>query len=91
MLVIQPTLLNSAIFVSIIHVLYMFSTYCPIIAVTLLKMNIAETIMYLLTGTIDGKTLTKTIPIAYKSAALSTNEITSMNTFSSYFICVKNY
>ena len=79
MLVIQPSLLNSITFVSIIHVLYIFSAYCPVIAVTLLKMNIAETIMCLLTGTNEGKSSTKTIPITYKSAALSSNETTSMN------------
>jgi hypothetical protein len=42
-------------------------------------MNIAETIMCLLTGSAEGKSLIKNIPITYKSAALSTNEITSTN------------
>ncbi|CAF1314917.1 unnamed protein product [Adineta steineri] len=79
MLVVQPTLLNSITFVSIIHMLYIFSAYCPILAVTLLKMNIAETIICLLTGTSEGKSSTKTIPITYKSAALATNETTSLN------------
>ena len=74
MLVIQPSILNSITFVSIIHMLYIFSAYCPSLAVTLLKMNIAETIMYLLTGSTEGKSSTKTIPITYKSAALSTTE-----------------
>lgn len=78
MLVVQPSLLNSITFVSIIHMLYIFSAYCPILAVTLLKMNIAETIITLLTGASEGKSTTKTIPITYKSAALSTNEPTSM-------------
>ena len=55
MLVVQPSLLNSITFVSIIHMLYIFSAYCPILAVTLLKMNIAETIMCLLTGSAEGK------------------------------------
>jgi E3 ubiquitin-protein ligase TRIP12 len=79
MLVVQPSLLNSITFVSIIHMFYIFSAYCPILAVTLLKMNIAETILCLLTGSSEGKSTTKTIPITYKSAALSTNETTSMN------------
>jgi E3 ubiquitin-protein ligase TRIP12 len=79
MLVVQPSLLNSITFVSIIHMLYIFSAYCPTLAVTLLKMNIAETIMCLLTGSAEGKSLIKNIPITYKSAALSTNEITSTN------------
>ncbi|CAF3596770.1 unnamed protein product [Rotaria sp. Silwood1] len=79
MLVIQPTLLNSITFVSIIHMLFIFSAYCPILAVTLLKMNIAETLICLLTGTNENKSIIKTIPITYKSAALSTNEIISMN------------
>ncbi len=77
MLVIQPSVLNSITFVSIIHMLYIFSAYCPILAVTLLKMNIAETIMCLLTGSAEGKSAIKTIPITYKSAALSTNETTT--------------
>lgn len=77
MLVIQPSILNSITFVSIIHMLYIFSAYCPSLAVTLLKMNIAETIMCLLTGTAEGKSSIKTIPITYKSAALSTTETTS--------------
>jgi E3 ubiquitin-protein ligase TRIP12 len=83
MLVVQPSLLNSITFVSIIHMLYIFSAYCPILAVTLLKMNIAETIICLLTGSAEGKSLIKTIPITYKSAALSTNETTSSMNLSS--------
>ncbi|CAF3579298.1 unnamed protein product [Rotaria socialis] len=79
MLVVQPSLLNSVTFVSIIHMLYIFSAYCPILAVTLLKMNIAEIIMCLLTGSNEGKSSTKSIPITYKSAALSTNETIPMN------------
>jgi E3 ubiquitin-protein ligase TRIP12 len=79
MLVVQPSLLNSITFVGIIHMFYIFSAYCPILAVTLLKMNIAETIMCLLTGSTEGKPIIKTIPITYKSAALATNETTSMN------------
>ena len=79
MLVVQPSLLNSMTFVSIIHMLYIFSAYCPTLAVTLLKMNIAETIMCLLTGSAEGKSLLKNIPITYKSAALSTNEVPSTN------------
>ncbi|CAF1012039.1 unnamed protein product [Adineta ricciae] len=76
MLVAQPSLLNSVTFVSIIHMFYVFSAYCPILAVTLLKMNIADTILCLLTGSSDGKSTSssKSIPITYKSAALSTNE-----------------
>ncbi|CAF4250207.1 unnamed protein product, partial [Rotaria magnacalcarata] len=69
-----PSILNSVTFVSIIHMLYIFSAYCPILAVTLLKANIAETLICLLTGSIDGKIITKK-SITYKSAALSINEI----------------
>jgi E3 ubiquitin-protein ligase TRIP12 len=78
MLVVQPSLLNSLTFVSIIHMFYIFSAYCPALAVTLLKMNIAETLMCLLTGSGEGKP-TRTIPITYKSAALSTNETPTTN------------
>lgn len=77
MLVVQPSVLNSITFVSIIHMLYIFSAYCPTLAVILLKMNIAETIMCLLTGSAEGKSSIKNIPITYKSAALSTTETTS--------------
>ncbi|UJR08940.1 hypothetical protein I4U23_013192 [Adineta vaga] len=79
MLVVQPSLLNSVTFVSIIHMFYIFSAYCPILAVTLLKMNIADTILCLLTGPSESRSSSKTIPITYKSAALSTNEATSVN------------
>ncbi|CAF2098013.1 unnamed protein product [Rotaria magnacalcarata] len=74
MIIVQPSILNSVTFVSIIHMLYIFSAYCPILAVTLLKANIAETLICLLTGSIDGKIITKK-SITYKSAALSINEI----------------
>ena len=77
MLVIQPSILNSITFVSIIHMFYIFSAYCPSLAVTLLKMNIAETIMCLLAGSTEGKSPIKTIPITYKSAALTPTETTS--------------
>jgi hypothetical protein len=47
-------------------------------------MNMTETLICLLTGSIEGKpTTTKTIPITYKSAALSTNEITTTTNMSS--------
>jgi E3 ubiquitin-protein ligase TRIP12 len=78
MIIVQPSLLNSITFVSIIHMLYIFSAYCPTLAVTLLKMNIAETLMCLLTGSAEGKVTTKKL-ITYKSAALSTNETTATN------------
>ena len=77
MLIVQPSILNSITFVSIIHMLYIFSAYCPVLAVTLLKMNIAETLMCLLMGSTEGRTAIKTIPITYKSAALSTTEVTA--------------
>ncbi|CAF3685930.1 unnamed protein product [Rotaria sp. Silwood1] len=81
MIIVQPSLINSITFVSIIHMLYIFSAYCPILAVTLLKMNIAETLICLLTGSVEGKIITKK-SITYKSAALSSiNEtITNMTT-----------
>ena len=53
--------------------LYIFSAYCPTLAVTLLKMNIAETLVCLLTGSAEGKVATKKL-ITYKSAALATSE-----------------
>ncbi|CAF0758204.1 unnamed protein product [Rotaria sordida] len=80
MIIVQPSLINSITFVSIIHMLYIFSAYCPILAITLLKMNIAETLICLLTGSVEGKIITKK-SITYKSAALSMNEsITNMTT-----------
>lgn len=82
MLVVQPSLLNSVTFVSIIHMFYVFSAYCPTLAVTLLKMNIAETLLCLLTGSPEGRSSTRSIPITYRSAALASNEPTSANTTS---------
>jgi E3 ubiquitin-protein ligase TRIP12 len=73
MIIVQPSLINSHTFVSIIHMLYIFSAYCPILAIKLLKMNITETLICLLIGSIEGKLPTKK-SITYKSAALSTNE-----------------
>ena len=80
MLIVQPSLLNSLTFVSIIHMLYIFSGYCPILAVTLLKMNIAETIISLLTASTEGKSTTKSIPITYKSATTTTATAASNTT-----------
>ena len=62
MLVVQPTLLNSLTFVSIIHMLYIFSAFCPLLAVTLLKMNISETIICLLTGSSHSNELISRTP-----------------------------
>jgi E3 ubiquitin-protein ligase TRIP12 len=73
MIIVQPSLLNSITFVSIIHMFYIFSAYCPTLAITLLKMNIADTLICLLTGSAEGKIPTKK-SITYKSAALSSNE-----------------
>ncbi|CAF0889005.1 unnamed protein product [Adineta steineri] len=79
MIIVQPSLLNSTTFVSIIHMLHIFAAYCPTLAMTLLKMNIAETLMCLLTGSAEGKTSTTKKSITYKSATLPTNEtLTSM-------------
>ena len=71
MIIVQPSLLNSTTFVSIIHMLYIFSAYCPTLAVTLLKMNITETLICLLTGSAEDKIMTKK-SITYKSAANET-------------------
>ena len=73
MISVQPSLINSQTFVSIIHMLYIFSAYAPILAIKLLKMNISETLVCLLTGSVEGKLPTKK-SITYKSAALPTNE-----------------
>jgi E3 ubiquitin-protein ligase TRIP12 len=73
MIVVQPSLLNSITFISIIHMLYMCSAACPKLAVTLLKMNIAETLVCLLTGSVEGKSMTRK-SIIYKSAALATSD-----------------
>ncbi|CAF1553813.1 unnamed protein product [Adineta ricciae] len=73
MIVVQPSLLNSATFVGIIRMLHIFSAYCPTLAITLLKMNIMETLICLLTGSAEGKSSPRK-SITYKSAALPTNE-----------------
>ncbi|CAF0896210.1 unnamed protein product, partial [Didymodactylos carnosus] len=66
MLVLQPPVLTGSTFVSIVHTLYLFCAFCPLLAVTLLKMNIAETLICLLTGTVDSGTPKK--PFTYKSS-----------------------
>jgi E3 ubiquitin-protein ligase TRIP12 len=71
LLTVQPTLLTSMTFVSIIHMLYMISAYCPQLAVHLLKMNMAETLITLLIGSNEHRQTMRTIPITYKSAALA--------------------
>ena len=76
MIVVQPSPLNSATFTSILHLLYVCSASCPKLAVTLLKMNIAETIVCLLTGSAEGKPPGRK-SIIYKSAALTSNETAS--------------
>ena len=73
MIIAQASLINGQTFVSIIHMLYIFSAYSPTLAITLLKMNITETLVCLLTGSAEGKLLAKK-SITYKSAALPTNE-----------------
>ena len=73
MIVVQPSLLNTVTFVSIIHMLYLLCAFCPTIAVTLLKMNIAETLVCLLMGPGDNKLPGKK-SITYKSAALANHE-----------------
>jgi E3 ubiquitin-protein ligase TRIP12 len=55
MLIAQPSLLNGVTFVSIIHMLHSFSAFCPMLAVTLLKMNMAETLLTLLIGSHQNK------------------------------------
>lgn len=76
MIVVQPSPLNSATFTSILHLLYVCSASCPKLAVTLLKMNIAETVVCLLTGSAEGKPPGRK-SIIYKSAALTSNEAAS--------------
>ena len=72
MIVVQPSLLNSVTFLSIIHLLYICSASCPQLAVTLLKMNIAETLVCLLTGSAEAKSVLRK-SITYKSAVLPNN------------------
>ena len=76
MIVVQPSPLNGVTFTSILHLLYVCSASCPKLAVTLLKMNIAETLVCLLTGSAEGKPPGRK-SIVYKSAALTNSETTS--------------
>ena len=78
MIIIQPSLLNSITFTSIIHMLYTAASSCPKLAVTLLRMNIAETLVCLLTGSAENKSHTRK-SITYKPATLIHTETTSIS------------
>ncbi|XP_063696706.1 E3 ubiquitin-protein ligase TRIP12, partial [Culicoides brevitarsis] len=51
LLVVVPPVLNSATFTNVVRMLSLICTNCPDLALTLLKSDIASTLLYLLTGT----------------------------------------
>lgn len=53
LLIITPSLLNSTTFTSVVRMLAVMCANCPDLAITLLKNDIASTLLYLLTGSSD--------------------------------------
>jgi E3 ubiquitin-protein ligase TRIP12 len=53
LLVMSPAILSTGAFVSVVRMLHLMCVGCPSLAVKLLKMNIAETLRYLLLGTAE--------------------------------------
>lgn len=53
LLVVTPTILNSGTFTNVIRMLSIMCAHCPDLAITLLKINIDATLLYLLTGSSD--------------------------------------
>lgn len=50
LLVVTPPLISTGTFISVLRMLSIMCTNCPDLALTLLKQNISETLLYLLTG-----------------------------------------
>uniref|UniRef100_A0A1B0C8C6 E3 ubiquitin-protein ligase n=2 Tax=Lutzomyia longipalpis TaxID=7200 RepID=A0A1B0C8C6_LUTLO len=53
LLVVTPTVLNSGTFTNVVRMLSVMCANCPDLAITLLKNDIASTLLYLLTGSAD--------------------------------------
>ncbi|XP_039958083.1 E3 ubiquitin-protein ligase TRIP12 isoform X3 [Bactrocera tryoni] len=58
LLVVTPTILNSGTFTSVVRMLSLMCGNCPDLAISLLKNDIASTLLYLLTGNADPNTST---------------------------------
>ncbi|GAB6020162.1 Ubiquitin-protein ligase [Chamberlinius hualienensis] len=56
LLVVSPPIISTGTFIMVIRMLSIMCAGCPELAVKLLKLNIAETLCYLLTGTTDSST-----------------------------------
>lgn len=58
LLVVTPSILNSGTFTNVIRMLSIMCANCPDLAITLLKIDIDATLLYLLTGSADPKRTT---------------------------------
>ncbi|XP_011183950.2 E3 ubiquitin-protein ligase TRIP12 isoform X6 [Zeugodacus cucurbitae] len=58
LLVVTPTILNSGTFTSVVRMLSLMCGNCPDLAISLLKNDIASTLLYLLTGNAEPNTST---------------------------------
>ncbi|XP_053681255.1 E3 ubiquitin-protein ligase TRIP12 [Anopheles nili] len=56
LLVVTPSVLNSGTFTNVVRMLSVMCANCPDLAITLLKNDIASTLLYLLTGSADAVT-----------------------------------
>uniref|UniRef100_A0A182SJG6 E3 ubiquitin-protein ligase n=1 Tax=Anopheles maculatus TaxID=74869 RepID=A0A182SJG6_9DIPT len=56
LLVVTPSVLNSGTFTNVVRMLSVMCANCPDLAITLLKNDIASTLLYLLTGSADSVT-----------------------------------
>lgn len=53
LLVVTPPVISTATFISVLRMLSIMCASCPDLAFTLLRQNIAETLLYLLTGSVE--------------------------------------
>nr|CAH7756174.1 unnamed protein product [Callosobruchus chinensis] len=53
LLVVTPPMISTGTFITVLRMLSVMCTNCPDLALTLLKQNIAETLLYLLTGSAE--------------------------------------
>lgn len=53
LLVVTPPVISTGTFITVLRMLSVMCANCPDLALTLLKQNIAETLLYLLTGSVE--------------------------------------
>ena len=53
LLVVTPPVISTGTFITVLRMLSIMCANCPDLALTLLKQNISETLLYLLTGSVE--------------------------------------